>query len=408
MNLEGDDELLNELKRYIYEPIDSIPKENLKELFEQRMRDLNVSPTNVLDILKIQYRTLNGILNGTQKTVDLTNLIKIANFLQRPKEQIIKLYLDVLETNFPNETFSSPGNFEFIKENFDLTVLKKANFINNIYEYSEIENRINSFLGLKSISEYTKPLADVAFSAGLIKPKNELTRSFWIKVANDTLKEIDNPYRYDRQTLVEYFPNIRWHSTNVELGFINIIKELYKLGITIIYQSPLPSLHLRGATFSVNGKPCIVLTDYKGFYPTLWFALIHELFHVIFDWDEIQSNNYHLTDEENEQMTIAERETEANDFARDYLFSKKKTEEIRPHLYNSEYVNEYAKNNHVHPSFIYVFNAYDIGHKDRNAWGRARNHNPNIDHIIKKIENPWNDAMPISDFVRTLRPKFYN
>ena len=406
---DENDELLNELKKYINKPIDPllIRKESLKELFELRMKELNISPTNVLEILKIQYRTLNGILNGTQKTVDFTNLIKIANFLQKPNDLIVKLYLEILESNFPNKTFNSPQNIEFIKNNFDLAALKKANFINGINDFDEIEKKINSFFGLKSIFDYKRPPVDVAFSAGLIKPKNELTRSFWIKVANDTFKEINNANNYSRQTLVDYFPQIRWYSTNVELGLINIIKELFKMGITIIYQSPLPSLHLRGATFAVNNKPCIVITNYKGFYPTLWFALIHELFHVIFDWDEILNNHYHLTDEASEQLTVIEKETEANNFARDYFFSREKTNGIRPYLYDFKYVSEFAKNNHVHPSFIYVFNAYDNGQKNRMSWALANSQNPNIEQLIKKLENPWSAAKPIPNFVNSIKSQIY-
>jgi Zn-dependent peptidase ImmA (M78 family) len=398
----------NEIMNSLINPVEFIHKENLKELFEQRIHDLNISFTNTLDILKIQHRTLIGILNGTQKTVDFTNLIKIADFLQKPKEQIIKLYLDALENNFPNKTFSSPKKIEFIKENFDLAVLKKAKFINNINDYEEIENKIISYFGLSSIFDYKRPPVDAAFSSGLIKPKNELTRSLWIESANVIFKKINNSYNYDRQVLINYFPQIRWHSINVELGLINVIKELFKIGITIIYQSPLPSLHLRGATFAVNNKPCIVLTDYKGFYPTLWFALIHELFHVIFDWDEILNNNYHLSDEKSEQLTVIEKENEADNFAREYLFSKEKTNKIRPYLSDIDYVNEFAKTNHVHPSFVYVFNAYDFGNSNRMLWARARNINPNIDNLIKPLENPWSNSKPISNFVNSIKNKFYN
>jgi HTH-type transcriptional regulator / antitoxin HigA len=395
-----------EIMNNLIKPAEFIHKENLKELFEQRINDLNISFTNALDILKMQTRTLNGILNGTQKTVDFTNLIKIADFLQKPKEQIIKLYIEGLENNFPSKIISSPKKIEFIKENFDLAVLKKANFINNINDFDEIENKIISYFGLNSIFDYHRLPVDVAFSAGLIKPKNELTRSLWIKSANDIFKLINNSYVYDRQVLINYFPQIRWHSINVELGLINIIKELFKIGITVIYQSPLPTLHLRGATFAVNNRPCIVLTDYKGFYPTLWFALIHELFHVIFDWDEILNNSYHLSDENSEQLTVKAKEEEANNFAREYFFSKEKTYKIRPYLSDFDYINEFAINNHVHPSFIYVFNAYDL--KENSAWIKARNQNPNIQDLIKPLENPWSNSKPISTFVNSIKTKFYN
>jgi len=396
------DDLLNGLF-----PTQTPQKEGLKQLFNRKVQAMNISPTNVLDILNIPYRTLNGILNGTQKMVDYTNLVKLAHFLQLSKEQVVQLYLEELEKNFPSDLSSTPEKVEFICENFDLVSLKKAGFIKSISDYKDIEHRLTSFFGLKSILDYQKPPVDAAYSAGVLKPKNDLGRSVWIKTANDVFEELNNPYPFERKNLVDYFPQIRWHSTNVDKGLTNVINQLFKLGVTVIYQPSLPSLHLRGATFAVNEKPCIVITDYRGFYPTLWFALVHELFHAIFDWDEIKDNLYHLSDENTEKLSVIEKENEADSFAREYLFSKKKMESVRSFINDEEYIKEFAKNNHVHPSFIYVFNAYDLG-SDKSAWARAKKKNPSIERLLNQMENRWNDPKPIREFVATIKYKFYN
>ena len=155
------------------------PQESLKELFQKRLDELGISPTNALDILKISYRALNGILNGDQKNIDITNLGKIAAFLQMRTEDVIKLYLSSFERNHPKEEIITSKKIEFIKENFDLASLKKAGFIDSIVDFSQIDKKITSFLGLKSIFEYRKPEIEVAFSAGKVKPKNLLNRSLW-------------------------------------------------------------------------------------------------------------------------------------------------------------------------------------------------------------------------------------
>jgi HTH-type transcriptional regulator/antitoxin HigA len=379
----------------------------LKELFDNKVAELQITSTNVLEILNIQHRALKGILEGTQKMVDVTNLIKLANFLQLPKEDVIKLYIDSLEKTY-SENIVSPKKIKFIQENFDLAALKKAGFIDSISDFENIESKLVSFLGLKSIFEYKRPSIKPAFSAGLVKPKNELTRSLWIHSAMTYFEDINNPYEYDRKALIEYFPNIRWHSTNVEFGLLTIIKDLYKLGVTVIYQAPLPALHLRGATFSINDKPCIVLTNYVGFYGTLWFALIHELFHVLFDWDEIRNNIYHLSDQDENELVVKEKEKEANSFAREYLFPKEKMNQINYNINNSVFVEEFAKNNHVHPSIIYVFNAYDSSKTNRVAWARARKNEPDISKCISHLENPWKSSKPINQIVREKKLEIYN
>lgn len=383
------------------------PSHTLRDLFSQRIEEINLSPTAALDIVNMPYRTLNGILDGTQKTIDYTNLVKLADFLQVSTDEVFSLYSKTLKKNFEIESPFSPEKIKFIKENFDLSVLKKSGFIDDISEYEEIERKINLLLDLKTIYEYSKPKAEAAFSSGKIKPKNELTRNFWVNTAKQVFEEIDNPYEYDQQGLIDYFPEIRWHSTSVELGLRNVIKSLYKLGVTVIYQESLPSLHLRGATFIINDKPCVVLTDYRGFYATLWFALVHELFHVIFDWDEIRNNKYHVSDEKSDVLSVVEKENEANDFARTYLFSHEKTKDISSNIHNKEYVELYAKRNHVHSSFIYLFYAYDLGN-NRGAWARAKKANPDIDNLIKPLTNSWSNPRPIREYVNTIRNRYYH
>jgi Zn-dependent peptidase ImmA (M78 family) len=234
-----------------------------------------------------------------------------------------------------------------------------------------------------------------------------LTRAFWITAAKTVLAEINNPYIYNRQALIEYFPQIRWYSTNVERGLTEVIRSLFKLGITVIYQPALPTLQLRGATFAVDDKPCIVLTNYVDFYPTLWFALIHELYHILFDWDDIRVNLYHLTDDGDDQLSVRQREDMADDFARQYLFSKEKSHEVKRFLNDRQFVENFANANHVHPSIIYVFAAWDTGSGDKRAWGRARQQSPSAIKALKYIDIPWDDEQPVEKIAQKRRQDLY-
>lgn len=379
----------------------------LKEFFELRLDELSITVTNSAKILKINYRALIAILEGKQRNINIDDLFRIADFLQLSTEKVIQLYLTSLEKNTPRKKASiTAEKIQFIKEHFDLMALRKAGFIESTTDFDVIEKRLTEYLGIKSIFEYKKPSFDIALSAGAIKPKNELTRIFWINTAIEYFQEINNPNEYNRQALIDYFPKIRWHSTNIEIGLLDVIKELYKIGVTVIYQAPLPTLHLRGATFSINNKPCIVLTNYRGFYPTLWFALIHELHHVLFDWNEIMNNAYHLSDDDNKNLAILEREKKADKFAREYLFSIDKTTQIRPYIRNEKFVTRFAKDNHVHSSFIYVFNAYDLGHPS--AWSLAYTKTPPFDTLLASLVNPWDNAKPISEHINSLKFHLYN
>lgn len=388
---------------------DLFDSDTLKSVFEKRLTELKIAPTTASEILDIDYRAMLNIVNGTKKIADFTNLIKIANFIQISNNEAVRLFVKALEKNFPDQSSISPEEVEFIKNNFDLAALKKVKFINSITDFHEINLKLTKALGLRSILDYVKPSGDVAFSTGAIKPKNENNRLQWIAFARETFEEINNTHEYDRKGLTEYFPMIRWHCTNVELGLPSVIKDLFKMGVTVIYQEALPALHLRGATFAVNNKPCIVLTNYKGFYPTLFFALLHELFHVLFDWEEIKANGYHLTDDDEKELSVKAKENEADEFAREYLFSKEKTRIVKPYLNNNrEFVEKFTTENHVHPSFAYVFNAYDLGKTYRWAWALANTFNPKeeMQNLLNGLKNPWEGLQPIKEHAQYLKSKF--
>jgi hypothetical protein len=384
----------------------ALEKVRLADLFEKKLAELKINKTSVQEILGIPYRTLKGILEGTQKLVDVTNLVKLADFLQMPKEKVFQLYVESLQKKHSNHN-TSPQKIKFIQENFDLVVLKKAGLIKSLTDFDHIEKRIIARLGYKSIYEYKKPEIDVAFSSGLFKPKNLLTRLFWIRSAMCELEEIENPHEYDRQALIKFIPQILWHTMNVERGIVEVIKGLYKIGITVIYQPPLQGLQLRGATFNINNKPSVVLTNYRGFYSTLWFCLLHELYHVLFDWDEIRKDNYHLTDDDVEELTVQEREKEADFFAGQYLFSSDKLAEIKSSISDVFLVKEYANTNHIHHSIVYAAKAFE-SRNDRKAWARTKRYSPPVFEAVKDIEYPWNIEKPVEEVIAEFKSTIYN
>lgn len=384
----------------------------LRELFEQRLHELKLTQTGVEKMLGISHRPLKGLLDATKKSINYGVLNQLAVFLNKTVEEIAEIHLKQLEEK--NELQNTPLNKKkFIKENFDLAVLRKAGFIKTINDFDEIENRIKSHLNLNSIFDYKKRNFTTAFWAGAVSHKNAtrnaLTRDFWLVSARNIILKLDNPHYYNREELIRYFPEIRWHSTNVEFGLVHVIKNLFKLGITVIFQPSLSSLHLRGATFLVNDKPCIVLTDYIGFYPTLWHCLIHELYHVLFDLEDIKNANIpHLSDNIEESLTITETEIEADEFAKRYLFSEEKMQDVLPYMRNESIIKEIARDNNIHHSIIYSYYAYEFSKTDRLAWIRARRTSPPdlVKKAIFRLEFPLNE--PIEEIIKSKKLEIYN
>lgn len=383
---------------------------SLRERFDNRIAELGITPTYVLGILNINYRALEGILDGTQRRIDFVTLTKLARFLGITTNLVVRLYIETLEKNNPDD-LKVADKRTFITTNFDLATLRAANIISSISDFDHIEERLTRILGLRSIFDYNTDEIEAAFSSGATKPRNASTRKYFIEKSRTIFKTLNNPYDYDKEALIKYFPKIRWHSTDVESGLINVIRSLYKLGVTVIFQPKLPSLQLRGATFAVNEKPCIVLTDYRGFYPTLWFALIHELFHVLFDWQEILDKKYHLSDEESDLFVLKQKEDEANDFAREFLFPAKKMEMISDKISSEKisdknYIKRFALDNHVHQSIIYANYAFDNKHE--NFWAKTQKYMPEINSLLNELGNNLGNQATASEFAEYYKTNLLN
>jgi HTH-type transcriptional regulator/antitoxin HigA len=88
-------------------------------------------------------------------------------------------------------------------------------------------------------------------------------KDFWIKSSYKYFELIDNPNDYSRQNLVELIPKIKPYTQNVETGLLTVFQALFNIGITVVFQPSLPKTQIRGATFLIKNKPCIVITDFN-------------------------------------------------------------------------------------------------------------------------------------------------
>ena len=167
-----------------------------------------------------------------------------------------------------------------------------------------------------------------------------------------------------------------------------VFQALYNIGVTIVFQPSLPKTQIRGATFLVNEKPCIVITDFKKNYATIWFALIHELHHVLYDLDVIEKTSYHLSGEPDLFLIQEDR---ANKFASEYLFSSEKMRYIERLIHNKVVVAKLANDCQIHPSIIYSQFQWKQSEIGNDYWGAFKDQFPNIGIVTENLNIAnWN------------------
>lgn len=358
----------------------------LEQLLQQKLEKSGLNKTQFEKLAGIERKSLDSILSKTSKQTDINKLIKLGEFLdlsindllilhyhERPKEEIKELQESM--------------DITFINKYFDLKTLSNLGFISKKDGLEDLKSRICNFFQLDSIYDYDKKLNDVLFSRTK-KTYSDKMKDFWIKSSYKYFELINNKNDYDRKSLIDLIPKIKPYTRNVENGLKTVFQALFNIGITVIFQPSLPKTQIRGATFVVNNKPCIVITDFNKNYSTIWFALIHELHHVLYDLDIITKTSYHLTGEPDLFLLQEDR---ANEFASEYLISNEKMRYIEKLIHNKLMVSRFAEECQIHPCIIYSQFQWRQAELGNDYWAAFKDQFPNISVVTKNLNIAnWN------------------
>lgn len=397
------DNFNNEMRRVLDLAIKdrgTLPNKSLKELFAEKVDELGISERQVLKLLGMQPKTLKAILDYSGIRIDIVNVVKLGHFLGLSINEIMRIYIPEMDSEQFRE-IQIAKEASFMMEYFDIPSLRKARFIST-KDIENLKERVTTFFGLDTIYDYSEKSIFPAFSRSK-KSSDDKVRDFWLKSAYTLFQGINNPNPYNRKELLNILPRIRPYTQNTNNGLTSVAKALYNLGITVIFQPSIANLQVKGATFLVNDKPCIVLSDLNKRYSTIWFVLLHELHHVLYDLDSLRQSkfHYHLTGESD--LFLLD-EIAADKFAKDYLLSDDRLKFITPLINSKTTVNRYAESWGIHPSIIYAFYC-----QENNAWGHPVGRNiPSSEQALKILNtNPF-EKETLKESITELKELVYN
>ena len=353
---------------------------DLKAILEEKLIEYDLSKTKVINLLNIDKNSFDDIINGTAKQPNLFNVIKIIRFLDLDLNEALPSILK----NQTKENVSSivkAENAAFVAKNFDIKKLTKIGFFEESDDIDYLKTRILSFFGYTTIEEYEKKLIAPLYSRTK-RTFSDKMKSFWINSAYQCFKNIDNPNEYDRENFKDIITKIKPYCQDKENGLFTVCKALYNVGVTVIIQNHLTLTQVRGGTFIVNGKPCIVITDFNKKYTNLWETLIHEIYHVLYDLETIKSAGYHLTGDP-DLFLIEEK---AIDFSREYFCGFDDYKYIKPHILNEYIVERFAKDKEIDVSFVYSsFREFERIIHNKNYYGAFKDYFPDHSIAIKSL-----------------------
>ncbi|WP_346238424.1 hypothetical protein ABDK00_008755 [Niabella insulamsoli] len=367
---------------------DSQPSADIKALFERKLEQYGITKTKALKLLNIDKDVFDEVIAGTAKQPNLIHVVKLAEFLEIDINSFIKVVLNNQSTD-NIASIDSARKATFLLKNFDVKTLTKLGFFHSNDDVDALVEKVLTFFGFSSIQEFEDQLEEPLYSRTKRNFSDKM-KDFWIKSAYQTFKVINNPNDYDRNRLKDLIVKIKPYSQDVDNGLFIVCKALYNVGVTVIFQDYLSTTQVRGGTFIVNGKPCIVLTDFNKKYPTIWFTLLHELHHVLFDFEFIETTRFHLTGDD-DLFLIEEK---ANAFPRDLFLSVDKFHYIKKYIHNPYLVSKFARENEIHESIVYsFFTWYQDELYGKKYHAAFKEFYPDYKEALKKL-NPisWNDT----------------
>ena len=389
----------------IYSLLGINDQKNIKQLIEEKKEELKITSDRQLSkVLGINKDTYLRIVNGESKKVDLISIIKISSFLELELEETIQVYVSTLKAESITE-IERTRKANFILKNFDIELLNKIGFIRTKTDFEAIEERILSFFKIKHLFDYEDAVAYPLFSK-MKRSSEERMNILWIKAAYLQFEELNNPNEYNSQELKKAVTKIRPYTRLEEKGLATVIKALYMLGVTVVIQKYVSKTSVKGASFVVDGKPCIILTDIYGRYDLLWFTLLHELCHIIFDFEELETQSYHLS---GAAELLDLNEERANRFAREILFPSERMNFIAPNIHNPFLVSQYAEQNNIHTSIIYGFYLYDHPEERNKLYKKFNRYLIKSDRAVEMLRiNIWDSEVNPAENARKIIEKLLN
>lgn len=136
------------------------------------------------------------------------------------------------------------------------------------------------------------------------------------------------------------------HNKNTNSSINSCRKLCNKLGIYLVFCENITNSKVRGALTTYKDNPAIYLSGRFKSHSHTWFALMHEIGHLMLHYDK----SHTLVSIEEK---VNDKEEEANNFARDFFINPEEYNEFTSiGIITSDSIREFAKKQDVLPEFV--------------------------------------------------------
>lgn len=317
-------------------------------IIKEYLEEYGITQKDLAERINSSEKHISNVLNGKNRLTEefALKLEKVIvgvpasywlNYETKYREQIAREEEMAAVNKWDLKKIAKKFHFKEVFNGLDLSLTQQAIEMLKLLKISNFENFDNV---------YNKIAVDFMEDGG---EKEALV--IWLNMCESEI-EIQNDkidtVQYKECNVKENLKNFKLLSNNdkTEASINSCRKLCNKLGIYLVFCEAITNSKVRGALTTYKNHPAIYISGRFKSHSNTWFALIHEIGHLLLHYNK---NDVIVSYEDEEN----DKEKEANEFARDFFVDPAKYKEFCDRKeFTAETIKKFAKEQGTIPEFI--------------------------------------------------------
>ena len=317
-------------------------------IIKEYLDEYSITQKDLAERINSSEKHISNVLNGKSRLTEefALKLEKIIvgvpasywlNYEAKYREQVAREEEMVAVSRWNLQEIAKKFHFKEVFKGLDMSLTQQAIEMLKLLKISDFENFDNV---------YNKVAVDFMEDGG---EKEAL--AIWLNMCEAEIEiqngEIDT-VQYKECNIKENLKKFKLLSNNSKTeSSINSCRKLCnKLGIYLVFCEAVTNSKVRGALTTYKDHPSIFISGRFKSHSNTWFALIHEIGHLLLHYNK---NDVIVSYEDDEN----EKEKEANEFARDFFIDPAKYKQFcDKNEITAETIKELAKEQGTIPEIV--------------------------------------------------------
>ncbi len=326
------------------------------KLIKDYLDEYNINQKKLANRTGMSEKHISNVLNGNSRLTE-----EFALKLEKVLQPIPASYWLNYEAKY-REYLARQEELQTLSKR-DLIAISKRFRFNDVFQGLNLNlvEKANEMLKLLKISDFEQfDRAYKDLSIDFMEDGGEREAiAIWLNLCESEI-EIQNidlkDKKFNRDSLeaeLEKFKLLS-HNEDTHKSLVSCQKLCNKLGIYFVMCEGITNSKVRGALTTYKNHPAIYISGRFKSHSHIWFAIMHEIAHLILHYDKKET----LISFEEDSQNI--KEDEANKFARDVFISEEDYERfIENRNFTKEKILEFAHNQNLLPCFVVAFLKHD-------------------------------------------------